>query len=96
MERPLGALEHSFGLYDQIHPIHFVLAAKLEGEFSIPQLRQSLTQVQQQHLLLRVGIETNLAGQPRFVEQDTEIPLRVVARVDDRQWQRDYVAIASS
>jgi hypothetical protein len=89
MERHLGAFEHSFWLYDQIHPVHFALCAKIRHKFSIEQLRQSLAQVQALHPLLRVRIEVDSSGRPKFVEQNSEIPLQVIARADDRQWQQE-------
>lgn len=89
MDRFLGAMEHSFWLYDRVHPVHFALSAKISGEFTIDRLRQSLDRVQQQHPLLRVAIEVDATGQPKFVEQSAEIPLRVVVREDDRQLERE-------
>jgi hypothetical protein len=89
MERFLGAFEHSFWLYDQVWPVHFSLSAKISGKFSFEQLRQSLVQVQQQHPLLRVCIAVDEAGRPKFVEQRAQIPLRVLPRQDDQQWQRE-------
>ncbi|CAN1209536.1 condensation domain-containing protein [Tumidithrix helvetica PCC 7403] len=89
MERHLGAFEHSFWLYDQVHPLHFALSAKIRNKFSIDRLRQSLTRVQQLHPLLRVRIELDKSGRPKFVEQNAEIPLRVLLREDDLQWQRE-------
>jgi hypothetical protein len=89
MERLLGAFEHSFWLYDQVYPLHFSLCIKIIGKFSIAQLRQSLAQVQQQHPLLRTAIAIDHKGRPKFVEQSAEIPLRVVTKVYDRQWQRE-------
>jgi NRPS condensation-like uncharacterized protein len=89
MERPLGALEHAFWLYDQIHPLHFAVAAKIQGQFSLPQLQRALDQAQQRDPLLRVGIRTTDNGQPYFVENNISIPIRVAPRVDDWQWQRE-------
>lgn len=92
MERLLGALEHSFWLYDQIHPLHFSLCAKILGKFTIAQLERSLAQVQQQHPLLRTRIALTPTGQPKFVEHHAEIPVRVVEKVEDQidqqQWQQ--------
>lgn len=89
MERPLGAFEQSFWLYDQVHPVHFVLAAKLDASVNIEQLRHSLHNVQQRHPLLRVRIDLSNAGGPKFVEQPAEIPIRVADRIDDNQWQHE-------
>jgi Condensation domain len=89
MERFLGAFEHSFWLYDQVEPVHFALSATIRGRFSVDQLRHSLTQAQQQHPLLRVCIVTDETGRPKFVEHWAELPLRVVARTSDQQWQQE-------
>ncbi|MFM7600429.1 MAG: condensation domain-containing protein [Pseudanabaena sp.] len=89
MERFLGAFEHSFWLYDQVHPVHFALCAKISGTFTSDQLQRALSQVQQQHPLLRVKIQTSPSGHPQFVEQKAEIPLRIVQRTDRLQWQRE-------
>jgi NRPS condensation-like uncharacterized protein len=92
MERVLGAFEHSFWLYDQVLPVHFALGAKISGSFSVAQLRQSLVQVQQQHPLLRVRIEVDHAGQPKFVEHSAPIPLKVLERTHEQQWQQELEA----
>lgn len=39
--------------------------------------------------MLRVRITTDEIGQPKFVETDDEIPLRLVARTDDQHWQAE-------
>jgi hypothetical protein len=78
MERPLGAFEQSFWLYDQAHPVHFVLAAKLDAVVNVEQLRHALQNVQQRHPLLRVRIDLSRSGAPVFIEQPAEIPIRVV------------------
>ena len=81
--RPLGALEHLFWLHDQAHPFHFALTAQIKGRFSVHQLQQALTLVQQRHPFLRVRIALDEAEQPWFVEDSTSIPLRVVQRQSD-------------
>lgn len=89
MERYLGAFEHLYWLYNQFYPIDFATVAKLQGQFSFERLSTVLRQVQQRHPLLRVRIVTDANGQPKFVETDDEIPLRLVARTDDRHWQAE-------
>jgi NRPS condensation-like uncharacterized protein len=89
MERFLGAFEHSFWLYDQVQPVHFATTAKLKGSFSLEQLRISLAQLQRRHPLLRVRIALNATGQPKFIEQLAEIPIRIVARTDAQRWQQE-------
>ncbi|MEI2580397.1 phthiocerol/phthiodiolone dimycocerosyl transferase family protein [Scytonema sp. PRP1] len=87
--RPLGALEHLFWLHDQAHPFHFALTAQIKGRFSVHQLQQALTVVQQQHPLLPVRIALDEAEQPWFVEDSASIPLRVVQRQSEQHWQRE-------
>ncbi|MBW4430455.1 MAG: hypothetical protein KME28_01470 [Pelatocladus maniniholoensis HA4357-MV3] len=89
MERYLGAFEHLYWLYNQFYPMDFATVAKLQGQFSLDQLSTVLRQVQQHHPLLRVRIVTDAIGQPKFVEADDEIPLRLVARTDDQHWQAE-------
>ncbi|MBN3944673.1 MAG: condensation domain-containing protein [Nostoc sp.] len=89
MERYLGAFEHSFWLYNQFYPMDFATVAKLQGQFSVDQLSTVLRQVQQRHPLLRVRIAPDAIGQPKFVETDDEIPLRLVTRTDKWQWQAE-------
>lgn len=63
--------------------------SRLQGQFSVDQLSTVLGQVRQHHPLLRVRIATDAIGQPQFVETDDEIPLRSIARTDDRHWQAE-------
>ncbi len=87
--RPLGALEHLFWLHDRAHLFHFTLTAQIKGRFSVDQLQQALTLVQQRHPLLRVRIALDEAEQPWFVEDSACIPLRVVQRQSEQDWQQE-------
>ncbi|KAB8318238.1 hypothetical protein SD81_017325 [Tolypothrix campylonemoides VB511288] len=87
--RPLGALEHLFWLHDQANPLHFALTAQIRGRFSVHQLQQALTLVQQRHPLLRVRIALDEAEQPWFVEDSASIPLRVVQRQSEQHFERE-------
>lgn len=89
MERYLGAFEHLFWLFNQFYPLDFATVAKLKGQIGFEQLSTVLRQVQQHHPLLRVRIAPDAIGQPKFVETDDEIPLRLVARTDDQHWQAE-------
>jgi NRPS condensation-like uncharacterized protein len=89
MERFLGTEEHFFWLSDQVVPFHFVLSAKISGNFTLDQLRRSLAQAQMQHPLLRVGIAIAETGYPKFVEQAAPIPFRQVPRENDHCWHRE-------
>ncbi|OUL18131.1 hypothetical protein BV378_37400 [Nostoc sp. RF31YmG] len=88
MHRPLSTGEHSFWLYDQVAPLHFVVSAQITGEFSVTQLEQALVKLQQRHPLLRVCIVNDASGQPWFKEDAAKIPLRVVQRMGEQDWQR--------
>jgi NRPS condensation-like uncharacterized protein len=89
MKRQLGAFEQSFWLYDQILPVHFSLNARIKGQIHIEQLSQALAQVRHAHPLLRSKIEVDSNGIPHFIEATAPIPLRVVARQNDQQWERE-------
>lgn len=89
LERSLGATEHLFWLYSQCYPLDFATVAKLHGQLGIDQLRAALRQVQQRHPLLRVRIVIDAVGQPKFVETNDEIPIRLVTRIDDQRWQQE-------
>ena len=77
--RPLGTFEHFFWLLDQNRPVHFALAAQVEGATEIEQWRNALDLVQRRHPLLSVCIEKN-GNQPPYFRQNMEarIPLRVI------------------
>lgn len=89
MYRPLSTGEHSFWLYDQVAPFHFVVTAQITGEFSVSQLEAALVYLQQRHPLLRASIIVDESGQPWFKEDAVKIPLRVVQRLGEEDWQRE-------
>jgi NRPS condensation-like uncharacterized protein len=87
--RPLGAVEELFWLLDQHRPIHFVMAAEVEGATRASDWRRALDLVQQRHPLFSVRIEKNKENRPGF-RQDlaAPIPLRVVHGIDVTQrWE---------
>jgi Condensation domain len=87
--RPLGAVEKIFWLRDQVQPVHFALTAQIQGKLSTEQLKRALMQVQQRHPLLRVRIALDETEQPWFVEEVTNIPLRVLRRQSEQHWQQE-------
>ncbi|GAP94248.1 condensation domain-containing protein [Leptolyngbya sp. NIES-2104] len=89
MERFLGTEEHYFWLHDQVVPNHFCLTARISGNFRLERLMQSLFQAQRQHPLLRVAIAVAETGHPKFVEHIAPIPVRLVLRGDEQDWQRE-------
>jgi hypothetical protein len=77
--RPLGAFEELFWLLDQQRPVHFVMAAEVEGRTTVDDWRRALDLVQQRHPLFSVRIERNAENRPCFRKDGTNpIPLRVV------------------
>ncbi len=89
MYRHLGIEEHKLWLYDQAAPVHFTLTASIIGELHIDQLQHALIRVQQRHPLLNVRIVSDRSGQPWLVEDSSSIPLRVVKRQSEQQWQQE-------
>jgi hypothetical protein len=77
--RPLGSFEEFFWLIDQNRPVHFAMAAQVQGATTIRRWRDALDLVQRRHPLLSVCIETNRSSRPHFrQEMASPIPLRVV------------------
>jgi NRPS condensation-like uncharacterized protein len=77
--RPLGSLEEFLWLIDQNRPVHFALAAQIQGPSTVGRWRDALDLVQRRHPLLSVCIETNGNCRPHFRQKTAApIPLRVV------------------
>jgi hypothetical protein len=77
-ERPLGGLEHFFWLIDQHRPVHFAIAAHVEGRTTISGWRAALDAVQGRHPLLSVAIEIVADRGPSFrTITGAAIPLRI-------------------
>src|SRR5215470_5607446 len=55
--RPLGSTEHLFWLLDQGSPMHFSLAAQIEGHATVGEWRAALDHVQRRHPFFSVCIE---------------------------------------
>jgi hypothetical protein len=88
--RPLGGLEHFFSLIDQHRPVHFAMAAQIEGPTSIPAWRTALDKLQVRHPLLRVSIEMNVDEAPHFrTIGNIPIPLRVTSGPTVSSWQEE-------
>lgn len=87
MERSLTLFERALFL-DGRAPVALVLTARLSGRISEDRLRHALERLQAKHPLLRCLIPAE-PGPPRFVEQmpAPPIPLRIVARQGDEDWQ---------
>jgi hypothetical protein len=77
--RPLGAFEEIMWLLDQHRPLHFLLAAEVEGTTRIVDWRAALDRLQVRHPFLSVSIHKNGEVRPSFRhDQTAPIPLRVV------------------
>ncbi len=77
--RSLGALEELFWLYDQVAPLHFVMAAEISGPTATSTWREALDAIQRRHPLLAVRIENEGNSTPVFrPAPDAPIPLRIV------------------
>ena len=89
--RPLGSLEEFLWLIDQNRPVHFALAAQVQGPTTVERWRDALDLVQLRHPLLSVRIETNGNSRPHFRrETAARIPLRVAQENDVAQrWESE-------
>jgi hypothetical protein len=88
--RLLGATERYLWLSDQNSPKHFVVIAKISGTTTATEWEAALLGLQERHPLLRSEIEQDSTGRPRFVTGGhAPIPLRVMQRHDDRQWEAE-------
>jgi hypothetical protein len=85
--RPLGSCEHLFWLLDQGSPMHFSLAAQIEGETTVGEWRAALDRVQRRHPFFSVWIDKNGNGNPCFsLVPETPIPIRVVRSDSQPSW----------
>ena len=85
--RPLGAFEHLLWLLDQSTPLHFSLAAQIEGNTAVANWQPALDCVQKRHHFLGVKIDTDGHGNPRFCQApETSIPLRVAPAQSEDTW----------
>lgn len=71
-------------------PFTSVFSIQLRGGLDECQLRNALRCVQSKHPLLRCVVE-ELGDRPRFVLRDkpTPIPLRIIGRLSDDQWEEE-------
>lgn len=79
---------------DSSTPLNCVFAAKLKGVFSLPVLQLALRKIQHKHPLLQTCIKEDEHGVPYFISNHTvaEVPVRVVERTDNLQWQQESKA----
>ena len=74
--------------FDGRTPVNCLLTARIRGTIAVDDLRSALDKIQTKHPLLRAHVVVE-DGQPYFVfdENPPKIPVRVVERHDDEQWQ---------
>ena len=88
--RPLGSFEQFFWLFDQHRPIHFALAAQIEGATTLGRWRVALDLLQRRHPFFSVSIKKNGNSAPYFCRETATIPLRVVQGKDVvRRWESE-------
>ena len=71
--RPLGICERFFYLYSLAFPVHFCLAAHIEGAINFTKLGAALEQVRKRHSALRVCIIDDAETGPTFCRTDNPI-----------------------
>lgn len=77
--RRLSTCERFFSLLNQTEPVHFVVAAQVEGATNIDQWKKGLSCLQRRHPFLMASIEPGAQNAPYFVSRPgIPIPLRVV------------------
>ena len=87
LARPLGTFERVLWAVDQWTPRHFVVVARIEGRpMTANYLKPALSEAQQRHPALRVGIRATDAV-PRFVNSYKPIKLQVIERQSEARWQ---------
>lgn len=92
MKRNLLFLERVlFG--DGSEPFHGVYALKINGQLNHLQLSTALARLQEKYAMLRTAIATGTTGVPYFHTPPSrpDIPLRIVERGDDDDWNRETV-----
>jgi hypothetical protein len=89
--RVLDSWESYFATLNQQVPIHFVMAARLQGTADDDQWTDALRVVQQRQMLLRSVIRKNAEGRLAFVEDASQpIPLTFLPRASAQDTRRCY------
>lgn len=74
-------------------PFHGVYALKINGQLNQEQLHNALARLQEKYAMLRTAIGIDATGLPYFHTPPSrpEIPLRIVERADDDDWNHETV-----
>lgn len=75
-------------------PLNSAFTARIRGDIQLHNLHHALAKVQAKHPLLSTGVAPGKKGLPHFVssEHTTPIPVRIVERLEDDDWQRESAA----
>ncbi|GAA0548603.1 condensation domain-containing protein [Chitinophaga japonensis] len=75
-------------------PLNSAFVAKIRGAVRQENLRQALAAIQARHPLLQAGVAPDKKGMPHFIRnaQVAAIPVRIVERQQDNDWQRESAA----
>jgi hypothetical protein len=91
VQRPLSDMERAFWLLDRGHSFNGVQVVSLRGPLSEPLLTAALRRLQQRHPPLRMRVAAATSGEQRRLiltdESATPIPLRIMPRHSDNDWQ---------
>ena len=85
--RPLGSCERFFYLYSLAFPVHFCLAAEIEGALDSTRLGAALEQVRNRHSALRLCIVDDAETGPTFCRTDSPIELNEVPAETGADWR---------
>lgn len=72
-------------------PLNSAFTARIRGDIQLHNLHHALAKVQAKHPLLSAGVAPGKKGLPHFVSSEhiTPIPVRIVERLEDDDWQRE-------
>ena len=85
--RRLGCCERFFYLYSVAFPVHFCLAAEIEGALDSTKLGAALELVRNRHSALRVCIVDDAETGPTFCRTDNPIELNEVPAETGADWR---------
>lgn len=88
--RPLGSFEELLWQMDKRSPLHFTLAAHVDGSTTIQGWRKALEQTRQRHPLWSAFISKTADGAPFFGRMhDAAVRLRVVESDSSEGWEQE-------